>query len=406
MRYGISIIIGTALYAMTSWAAAQPDSNCSEQEQLNGYESFIFLLEDDDRARLNSYCALYQGIKAKDPEGVNKALDALIRSTNGRAFLKDVDFKIKTFDIENGGSVLGFSYDYTKTNKASDYHYSVEKNLTTGVAWTFSAKGNVAFDDQANPADFLDTRFSITGFRDYGGVSNARDASAALLNYLADLEDRMANIEDPDELQAYSRRFKDAVSGFFTTQTYLGFDVNVGLESNQRFTQKQWTYGGTLSLDIKGYGKSNTVGAWNILDYPFALLRSFSGFGDSTEIRPLGYSFPTFVIGVDQVDPENNEARKALGETDKFERFRAEIYFRTPIARVGESDVFANMDYRYWRELSPSDAIQTADLDTFDYLTFSISASSGVYVSYSRGMLPFDLADTKVYELGWKFNFQ
>lgn len=325
----------------------------------------------------------------------------MIERSNGLAFLKDIDFKIKGFEAKDGENTLGFSYNYNKTNELTEYHYDAERNLTTGMSWKFSAKGNVAFDSRINPKDFLDTRISMSGFRDYGGISKV--ATATTFQTFYDLDAEWPHLEG-EALQENREQVKKLASSFLSTQIYIDYDINFGLESNQRFTQKQWTYGVKTALDIKSYGKESQLGAWNIFDYPFAFLRIMTGYDNSTEFKTLGSTFPTFVIGIDQVDPVNNEARESAGETDEFNRLKGEIYFRTPIAQLKSQDIFVNIDYRYWMEIDPSEAIKASDIDEFDYITMSISSSNGVYISYSDGKLPFDLKSQQVYELGWKFH--
>lgn len=405
MRRKLSCAILLHVFTFSAIAAVdKPNDPCPDVEKAAGYASYIFNLSETDRARLSDYCQLYYGIKNKEPDHINKALAPILERSNGLAFLKDIDFKIKGFEDKDGKSGLGFSYDYTKTNELTDYVYNADKNFTTGMSWVFSARGNVAFDSAINPADFLETKISIAGFRDYGGVSNTEAATAAINSKLNQLDDAATSLEGA-ALLANREQVKSIVSSFFSDQFYLDYALDAGLESNQRFTQKQWTYGAKFDLEVKGYGKNSTLGWWNIIDYPFALLRVFTGYGNTTQFKPLGSTLPTLAIGIDQVDPVDNSSREAVGETGKFDRAKGEVYFRTPIARISSLDIFANIDYRIWQELSPSQKIKAAGIDNFNYVTFSISSSNGVFVSYSDGKLPFDIESQRIYELGWKINF-
>lgn len=398
----VSLALTILLFSNHIFADEQPEDPCKYVENLGGYSTHFLNVNEDDIKKLTEYCQIYFGIMNKEPDYINKALNPMIERSSGLAFLKDIDFKIKTFEANGSENGLGFSYNYHKTNELTEYKFDADKNLTTGMSWVFSAKGNVAFDSEINPADFLDTRISISGFRDYGGVSKfATDSTFQVFN---DLEDAATKLNG-EELRKNRQQVKAIVKSFFSTQKYIEYDLNVGLESNQRFTQKQWTYGAKVALDIKSYGKNSQLGMWNILDYPFAFFRVLSGYDKSKGFFPLGSTFPTFVVGLDQIDPIDNDPREAVGEESNFERIKGEIYFRTPIAKIGMQEVFVNVDYRYWKEIDPSDAIKSADIDEFDYITLSISSSNGVYVSYSDGKLPFDLKDQQVYEIGWKFHF-
>lgn len=403
-RAVILIVIGLGTLPFSSQAV---DDSCSTIAAIAGVSDFVFEIDEDSRAGLTpaEYCSVYRGIEAKDPERLNAALASLHERNNGLAFLKDIDFKLKAFEEEGVNTGLGFTYDYSKTGEMERYDYDPVKKVTTGTAWSFNARGNVAFDSDTNPQDFLDTRFAVTGFRDYGGVSTPAQVSDAYKQKLNDLDDAAIDLQG-EALAANRRQVKQLMSQFLSTQVYFSYDLNAGLESNQDLSSRQWTYGGRLVLDAKGYGRDTALGKWNLLDYPFALLRIFSGFGGTDSFEPLGYSFPTFMIGLDQVDPAENDVRKALGEDDTYQRFKAEIHFRTPIAASGNSIIFANLDWRYWSEIDASDAIEDAGIDDFDYLTFSITSSNGVFASYSDGRLPIDLEDSQVYEIGWKLHLE
>ena len=397
-----SLVFIMLLFSGSGNAEDYIDQRCKDILSIGGYASHVLKVDEDDKKKLTEYCQLYYGIKDREPDYINDALNSIVERSNGLAFLKDIDFKMKTFEAKDGENGLGFSYNYHKTNQLTEYQFNIDKNLTTGMSWNVSATGNVAFDSAINPADFLDTRFSISGFRDYGGVSTF--ATEETFRALNKLDDDAVNLEG-DALRQNRRRHKEIVRSFFSTQVYIDYDLNVGLESNQSFTQKQWTYGAKIALDIKSYGKDSKLAAWNIVDYPFAFIRLLTGYDNAAVLTPLGSTFPTFVIGIDHVDPIDNDNRTAVGAEGKFERMKGEVYFRTPIAKVGKQDIYINADFRYWKEIDPIDAIELAELDEFDYTTLSISSGNGIYVSYSEGRLPFDLKDQQVYELGWKFHF-
>ena len=269
--------------------------------------------------------------------------------------------------------------------------------------------GNVAFDHEINPTDFLDSRIAISGFRNYGGITklSVEDNVKEWTRFNKE-DDILAAIDDPDVLERTLAEFDsrpNSIASHLGVQKYIHYDLNVGLESNQRLSQRQWTYGAQLALDIKAYDENSSFVKGNIFDYPFALVRLLSGYNNTQEIIPLGISLPTLIVGVDQVDPKNNVSREKLREMGNFDRFRSEVYFRTPVARVGEQEVFFNFDLRYLRELDAPNAIEKADLHEHIFYVATISSTNGVFFSYSDGKLPFDLEDQQSYELGWKFHF-
>jgi hypothetical protein len=360
---------------------------------------------DAGRLMQPALCQLLDGIDSEEVGHVNSALSELIAPNNGLAFLKDVDFKLKMFEPHDstGRSGLGLSYDYAKVNPLGDYNDDPATGVISGWAWHFKAKGDLAFDSDVNPTDFLDTRFSISGFRNkWLARQTIETLSFADLNKL---EDELAEIEDPQELQV--RLAEDTVvsavrAGLPRVRSYIDFEFNAGLESDQKFEQQQWTYGAQVALDFKSYDRTAWQTTFNVLDWPFAVVRRLTGYDG--RFRVYGSTLPTLVLGIDQVDPKDNEVRQSLGATDKFDRYRAEVFFRTPVARVRDEELFFNFDYRHLKESNPPPSVVTAGLDEFKYTVISIAASSGIFVSYRDGMLPFDLEDEQVYEIGWKFD--
>ena len=352
------------------------------------------------------FCELLKGIRDEEPGHLNSALASFVSPDSGIAFLKDIDFKLKAFEPKNGqgSSGLGFSYDYEKVNPLGEYSDDRATGVTSGFAWKYSAKGNVAFDSDLNPANFLDTRFSLSGFR------NKWLARTTMLSFveLNKLENQLALIEDEEVLRAAladdstTNIIKAIRGGLPRFRSYIDYEFNAGLESDQQFDQKQWTYGAQVALDFKAYDQGAWQTTFNILDWPFAVVRRLSGY--DRKFRVYGSTIPTLVFGIDQVDPKDNSARTSLGATSKFERYRAEVFFRTPIARIRSNEVFFNFDYRYLKERSPPQSIVNAGLGSFKYTVISISSSSGVFVSYRDGKLPFDLEKQQVFEVGWKFN--
>ncbi len=402
-------------FALASYAYSEDTTNtvCEKYIGVSGLGEQMLsadILEGLKDAK--DLCLLSMGYRSKEPDYINKAMRPFIERHNGFAFLKDVNIKIKTFDTKNAENGLGFSYDYVKTFKVKDYKYNEVKDVTTGCVWDFNAKGNVAFNSDINPANFLDNRFSLSGFHNQGGVlpNNFDLKEQKQKNWyqkLNELENELAKAETQEQhnaILAQKNNIINAVRQTLSLQTYVDFNVNAGLESNQRFTQRQWSYGAQVSVEIKSYDRNAWQTKANIFDYPFALIRLFTGYNTIPEFVPYGSSIPTIVFGLDQVDPENNSAREALEEASTFDRYRCEIYFRSPIAYIGGNEIFFNFDYRYLHEIDAPTSIKASDIDKFEYTVISITSSNGVFVSYTDGKLPFDLSNHQAYELGWKFH--
>ena len=395
------------LFANNLYADAN-NNQCDKLDKLDGKTLEMLKKTNKSIQDLKEICGLVLALNSKEPDKINKTLQPIFERHNGLAFLRDVNFKIRTFDTVDGApGGLGFSYDYTKTGNILESQSKKALDADYGMTWDFSTKGNVAFDSKTNPNDFLDTRIALTGYRNQGGV-NQYNFGEAFFKKLNKYDDQISKIENPKELEKAIQK-KDGLihkvrAMMNSTQIYSDVNLNFGLESNQSFSEKQTTFGAQLGLDIKNYNRQSNAAKYNIFDYPFALIRMLTGYFPGNAFIPLGSTIPTIVLGVDKVDPKNNTQREALGETSSYNRLRGEIYYRTPLARIKSDNLYFNVDYRYLKETDAPDIIKSAELDKFKYTVVSITAEKGAYISFTKGRLPFDLQEQKVYELGWKFH--
>ncbi|MEQ1891167.1 MAG: hypothetical protein ABL998_01385 [Planctomycetota bacterium] len=281
--------------------------------------------------------------------------------------LQDLSIEFKIFTDSNGESSPGISYD-------------IERSVIEGrVDLEFMARGNVAFERDFNPVDFLETRLSV-----------AYDGSH-------ELSEPQGTGTDPNDLEL--------IAGDLL---HFNLALQAGLESNQSFTEKQYTYGASLDAWAK-ISERKTVW-WNVFDYPAAALRALSGYEDEG-FQPVqgffpkaSYGLPAISLGIDQVNVDENDPRAAAGDTSDFARFRFEASMRSPVMILGDEEIFLSADYRLFRELGASDAIEAADLDSFDFAGLALFDARGFFVRYTTGMLPFDNEDAQAYELGWSFN--
>ncbi|WP_345972168.1 hypothetical protein [Sulfurimonas diazotrophicus] len=318
--------------------------------------------------------------------------------------LKGADIKLKVFESDDNASTsLGFEYEYSRD--IAQYAFRSEKATHTGLALNFSASGNVAFEQSANPRNLTDTRFSFGYYFSTGGVLPGTP-DFALLNRL---EDAAAEANTTDELRQLSawKELAKAVRNQLSDQYYFDLSVKGGLEADQSFKAKQYYYGLYANMIAKGWNAETSVLAqFNILDYPAALLRLLSGVDDTWQ--PRGSSFPEFLIGIDQVDPDSDTPRQIIaGDESSFTRMRFEASFRTLAATYNDADAFIEANYRYYQEINPSSAVKAAGLDTYSFFTVALvmPEAEGLYVSYSDGKLPLDRQNDQVYELGFKYKF-
>jgi hypothetical protein len=339
----------------------------------------------------------------QDPKTINKTLQTLLAADNPlKKFLDAADIKFKAFDSDKPGKEksLGFSYDFNRD--FTRYYISDETARHDGLSLNLSAKGNVAFDKAANPRDFLDSKVLFLGFCSRGGVIRTTDEVALRLN---DLEDAAAKIKTREELLRdpnmveLLRIFRENM----TTQYYCELAADGGIESDQSFSQKQYTYGGHLAFDIKGWSPDSPWARFNIFDYPFAATRLV--LQNDKVWSPRGSAFPTVMVGVDEVMPTGDDPRAMVGDKGDFPRFKVQAGYRTLVGHINGEAAFFEANVRYYQELGAAAAVKAASLDHATVFTAVLLLPKGTYVSYSTGRLPFDVKDSQVYELGFHYKF-
>jgi len=318
--------------------------------------------------------------RAAAPPELQEVLPVLSR-------VQGLSVALRTFE-NDGRTSLGISYDYAQ-----------DVDLVRTAGWAhgrLATAGNIAFRSRLNPDDFLVTRLGIGLRKTLGGrAANAPEAAAALQKAAL----QAATLETAEQVDAFLaseavRRYLD----FLRPQLELDWSVGGGLESDQRFTRKQWVVGTGLTTELDLWGRAGRV---NVFDYPFALFRYLAGTGP---FEPLGSSVPTLVIGLDLVSPRGGDPRSALlGRRDSYLRARTEVGFRTELARNGSRVVHASAAWRVYQELGAEAAVTGAGLDRSSYVVATLSSSAGVFISYTDGRLPMDAENDQTYALGWEF---
>lgn len=383
MRWLFCLMIAMYVLGLGAPALAQGDSRTPEEFAKN-----VALMtgqpgiEDDVLKRL-----------LHDPQTV-ETLNKIwkMRAVQEPGILRDLNIEFQTFKVDGLDSLyaFGISYSYLK-----DFaRRMLSPGSQSGMSLTFSSEGNVAFEKDTNPEDFLNSQFSIHVYKSWGGTIESSDEIRTELNRL---EYELAGINDPDSLvnNPMMAKFLTISKQHMRDQLYLDFAIDGGLESDQAFETKQYTYGAQFGLDLKLWRSEHL----NVFDWPFAAMRWLTGY--DRELAPIGGTFPTILVALDRVNPTQDEGRKGLGESEEFTRVRAEIAFKTPLSATS----FFELNFRYYKEMSAASAITGANLDEFTYFTSSLVTSQGMFVSYSTGKLPFDAKDDQIYELGFRHRF-
>jgi hypothetical protein len=339
----------------------------------------------------------------QDPDLYNELwksfLDLQVVNDNSKFnFLKDLNIKFKTFQSDDTAiTALGFSYDFK-------YDFARFRGTGTRRLHDFgiTANGNVAFNKKLNPNDFLESRLHYTFSFFQGGVIENTDAE--ILDSLNKIDDKLAAMKDPHSPEALKLWKKHGEILRLTNQFYYSIAPKFALESNQDFSKEQFTPGIIIGVGAKGWNTESVLSKLNILDYPFALLRLLTG--TDKRFTPYGSTLPTVQFQFDYVVPKDDVIRKGLVDNaDPFPRFKFEAGFRTFISRIRKENIFFNADLRYYKELNAKSTIKNAAMDTHTYYVMALQSTTGMYVSYAKGKLPFDAKKDEVYSIGFNYKF-
>jgi hypothetical protein len=336
-----------------------------------------------------------------DPEIYNEIWNKVnnsLRGENDRLLIKNLNLKFKTFQANDSNKTsLGFEYKWNyDINKNKNTDYEDAEFLAKIVA-----NGNIAFKKNLNAADFQNVKIELGRNAFLGGPSGKRTISVKKI--VDSINQILAAIDDEKELEASPlwNTITNAIG--IKNQYHYNFSANAGWEGTQDFSKSQYTYGLQIRLGAKSYSDKNILSQLNILDYPFALIRYITG--SDRSLTPYGASLPLITIGIDQVNPTKDSARKELtGDEKKYARFKFEAGFRTLLINIKETPVHFNAAYRFFSEISPPTIIKTNKLNKSSYFTFSVTSGDMYFISYSYGRLPFDKTDNAIYEMGFKMN--
>jgi len=375
--------------------AAFSQNNPKNLDSLVGSLKVMTMNESDFKAAVNSII--------KDPDLYNSLWKNFIDHSKFDKdakwkLLRDLNIKFKTFQTaDNPVTSLGLSYDF-----GFDYAKYKEVNQNRiAYSFGFSAKGNVAFKKQFNPTDFLETKLDFNYSHFAGGVTTKNNTEVA--GELQNVIFKLAQLKDPQGQGAKALWDQFNTDLKLSNQYYYAISPKFSLESNQDFSKKQFVPGLALDLGAKAWNDQATLAKLNIFDYPFALLRLIMGTDKKWTV--YGATLPTAQIMMDYVVPADDLNRKGLtGNSDAYPRLKFETGFRTFVARIEKENIFFNSNFRYYRELGAAQVIRNAGLDKQSYFVAALQATSGLFVSYAKGKLPFDAKSDEVYSLGFNYN--
>lgn len=326
---------------------------------------------------------------------------ASYNSDSSRAFnfMRELNVKFKTFQANQQPSALGLTYNYqnswTKTKTKPTY--------SSSQTYSLNFSGNATYNPADNPANFLESNFNYNASFIWGGKVKPLDSLAKIKFGQLQQQLLAANIAGNTSLmnRLYLQRSQFIKT---TNQFYIGINGDFNYETNQQFTKRQFVPGALVNLGAKAWNPKEALLYFNIPDYPFALIRLITGTDNTFTLS--GASFPSALIGIEQVIPDQDETRETVtGNLNPYNRFRTEVSFKTKFARLGSRVIYFLSDFRYYSELNPSAAVVKAGLNRFVYFAASLEAVNGFFVSYTAGRLPFDQRNSNVYGLGFHYNF-
>ncbi|MEH8015753.1 hypothetical protein MN202_00780 [Rheinheimera muenzenbergensis] len=293
------------------------------------------------------------------------------KKTNENFQAQPFKVEINMIDLENGDSVIGADFSFRKVIKSIPGANSPEKLRGSNYALDFLLKGTATLNAEENPRNFIETKLS-------GFYSSFRTKyyNAAIVN---DEDDPCASSDQNDfpncTADAIRQTQINKVGG--TVFNYLA-GVNLGYESDQKFE-----------------AKNSVIG----LNAVFHLKKIDNSFWAKNEI------VTTVMLALDDISPNADTPRAQAGDDSNFQRASGELAISFSLANLVGKPYKFTYSYRYFEELSPSEIVQNANLDTNHLITYSILSPTGIVFSYSSGKLPFDVSSDNTVELGYQFEF-
>lgn len=329
--------------------------------------------------------------------------------------LEDLNVQFKTFERESGGALaMGFSYELAKSLVVSDDEH--------GGTLDFVAHGNVAFDADNNPDDFLSTSLRLRWFgsKAFGSAAETRAARAASLpdpdvetlaafdpERFAELATRFAlepSAEviraDPD-FQELARSYFEGIERNLPPELVWDFDLHAALESDQEFSSRQVVLGTALGARLVSWNPDAGLSRLNLFDYPAAALRWLAG---EDEFRASGQAWPTVVAGLDVVDASADDLRRALTDDESFLRARVEAGMKSRVLVIDGEPLYLSAGWRFDREIDAPAAVREAEVDEHSHLRIQLDLPKGWALSYTTGKLPLDAQVDSTFALGFQVN--
>jgi hypothetical protein len=186
-----------------------------------------------------------------------------------------------------------------------------------GMSFNVQANGNVAFNKDENPNDFLDNGVRLHLFQRLGRVDPSTVVEDSTV--LQKLAREASNIKGtPEQVDADPRwrAFQEDLESKLGTEYYWDVAGRFASESTQDFSTVQLAYGVQAGGVVRSWNRDSAWSKFNLIDWPGAAIRVLAG--TDPEFTPTGRALPAALVGVDLVDPQDDKARAAVGEEDRI----------------------------------------------------------------------------------------
>jgi hypothetical protein len=321
-------------------------------------------------------------------------------------------------DGEDGEGGWGLAYDWRIARSTA--RMTEKEDILKGEPFGFSRmsyqlalRGSHAFSDATNNEDLSTATVSLQLDRANLGKASINEAAGTAFQLC--LMDIGPASGDPEERRRQDAQQKECIddNGIAKlvadepTAWLYNLNLHGGLEGNQDYTNSRSLFG--LSAVFVSQ-PSVAASRYNLLDWPFRKLRESMSPGSRYRAP-----FPSLAVSLDRLDASDDELRAAFTDRSTFTRASAALAFQTILATFDEGPLRLNASYRYFHELSAPAEIEAAGFDEFDYTKMRLSfpasllpaIESGDYelfVSFTSGRLPFDLAPDQAIEIGISTN--
>ena len=321
--------------------------------------------------------ALKEGLKEgfAQPQFLNSALNKAFGET------PPIGLKFKSLDVEDGDNVLAVTFEYA--HSINKKRIESKNGWNRSIATDFKATGTLTQDAAKNPHNFIEAKFTLNG----NWFTDIPEHGEEFAKALSDLSLAAAQCGGgvteltPENCKANEKglNYLASTSEFLNSYQNYQLGVDLGYEADQEFKATQTKVSAFVFAQYEDWGDNSWLGALSVT--------------------------PAVRLGVDTIDPNNKTPRALAGDNTSYYRFSGEVSLWAPLTEISGTPIVFTFNYRYYKELSPSEIVKNGNLDSYQFKTYSLSGTNGLFVSYSSGRLPFDRQTNNVVELGWQTHF-